>query len=120
LQMSPYGSMIIHHRLVDTGADGRGLATSAPGHGGKAMSFLAEHAGVLRPEDISTLRNVYGRIVSEPWVSKDPNAREEFAKYMLSMYQRGLSHHDKLLRFGLVAAKHRLADQALSESMLRD
>jgi hypothetical protein len=47
------------------------------------MSFLADHAGVLRPEEFSIVRNVYSRLASEPWVSKEPAAPEQFAKVVL-------------------------------------
>lgn len=73
------------------------------------MSFPAATFGILAPEDLAVIRNVYGRIVSEPWVSKDPTAREQFAKFVINMYERGMCHPEKLFRLCLVAAGHKLA-----------
>jgi hypothetical protein len=69
------------------------------------MPFLPDHAGVLRPEEFCIVRNVYGRIVSEPWVSKNRPAHEQFAKYVLRMYDRGKDDPESLFRCCVIAAK---------------
>lgn len=75
------------------------------------MSFLAENQGVLRPEDLSIIRNVYDRVVSGPWVTADPRTREQFAAFVVKSYQRGMCHPDKLLQFCQVAARQQLATE---------
>lgn len=84
------------------------------------MSFLAEHAGVLRPEDLSIVRNVYNRVVSEPWVSKEPAAQEQFAKFVLRMYDQGFDDPECLFRCCIIAAKHTLALPATSGTSKAD
>lgn len=79
------------------------------------MSFPVNHEGTLRPEEFSIVKNVYSRIIAEPWVTKDPEAQAAFAKYILRMYDRGMSHPEKLLRLCLVAAKQKLARQPVSD-----
>lgn len=73
------------------------------------MSFPNGFPGILSPDDVAVLRSVYGRIASEPWVSKDAADQEQFAKYVLRMYCRGLCEPEKLFRFCLIAAKYKLA-----------
>jgi CheY-like chemotaxis protein len=52
--------------------------------------------GALQPADLHTIQNVYDRITSEPWFSEGATYREEFARYVLRMYWRGLWLPDKL------------------------
>lgn len=78
------------------------------------MSFLFSRPVILSPEDLALVRGVYGRIVSEPWVSKDLEAQEQFAKYVLKMYTRGMCHPEKLFRLCLIAAKFKLSDESVT------
>jgi hypothetical protein len=80
------------------------------------MSFLSGQPGILRQEDLTIIRNVFDRVTSEPWVSKDPAAQEQFAKYILRMYDRGMCEPEKLFRLCLLAAKHKLVDPSLISS----
>jgi hypothetical protein len=79
------------------------------------MSFPINHEGTLRPEEFTVVRNVYSRIVHEPWVTKDQSAHAEFAKLVLRLYDRGMCHPEKLFRLCLVAARQKLADTSVSD-----
>jgi len=72
------------------------------------MPFLAEHPGTLSPEDLALVRNVFRRIVSEPWVSSDQAGHERFGRFVMRTYTRGMWEPEKLFRLCLIAAKHEL------------
>lgn len=78
------------------------------------MAFPAHSFdGILRPEEFFTVRNVYARIVSEPWVTKDLIVQAQFARYVLRMYSRGMRDPERLFRLCLIAAKYKLVEPAI-------
>lgn len=52
------------------------------------MSFLITSMGVLGPDDLSVVRSVYDRLVSEKWLRKDPDVQKRCARLVLSIYER--------------------------------
>ena len=78
------------------------------------MSFPSGFPHVLCPEDLATIRNVFDRIRSEPWVSKEAAAQETFAKYVLRMYSRGMCQPEKLFRLCVIAARFKLNDDLMA------
>ena len=46
-------------------------------------------AGVFGPSELADMRDVFDEITSQPWFSRDPDAREAFAKYLLDAYPGG-------------------------------
>jgi len=79
------------------------------------VSFRADDPGVLGPDDLSLVRNIYDRITSEPWASSEPFARDQFAKFVVRMYTRGMCEPERLFRVCLIAAKHKLSDQCSAD-----
>jgi hypothetical protein len=75
------------------------------------MSFHTSHfaSGVMLPDEINHVQDVYDRIVALSWVSDDAKARERLARYVLSMYRRGLSDREKLYELCLMAARVQFA-----------
>jgi hypothetical protein len=73
------------------------------------MSFQKSpfHAGVIQPEELAALQNVFGRITDEPWFSKDPTQQQDFGAYFVHAYLGGMRDHDALYAFCLTAAKAR-------------
>jgi len=80
------------------------------------MSFrdFTHFSAALRPDELALIQRVFDRIVGEQWVSKEPDAREELARYVLKMYDRGLCVEEKLFDLCLAAARHKFSDQTLS------
>jgi CheY-like chemotaxis protein len=66
--------------------------------------------GVFQPEEIAIMRSIYGRIVENEWFSSMPGKREEFARYLISMYRRGLVVPGKLEALCLVVARQRFSE----------
>ncbi len=60
--------------------------------------------GAFTPDDISCIRNVFEEIVAQPWFSRSPERRQDFALYVINAYRRGLDRPDKLHAFCLEAA----------------
>jgi hypothetical protein len=38
--------------------------------------------GIFAPDELSTMKDVYDDIISQPWFSRDPEARKAFARYL--------------------------------------
>jgi hypothetical protein len=64
---------------------------------------------VLEPDELEMVQGVFDRITSQPWFSREPSHRTEFARYVLNMYFRGLVMPWKLEGFCTVAARKRYA-----------
>ncbi|OWW00122.1 hypothetical protein ATY81_25355 [Rhizobium sp. R72] len=60
--------------------------------------------GVFEPTDLRIIQEVYDRMASEPWFSDGVSYREEFARYVLGMYRRGLVIPEKLEALCKIAA----------------
>jgi len=46
-------------------------------------------SGFFEPSDLVEMRDVFDEITSQPWFSRDPQARKAFAKYLLHAYPGG-------------------------------
>lgn len=73
------------------------------------MSFPPINPGIFLPEDIDIVASVYNRIISEPWVKKDPDSQDSLARYVLGTYSAGVRDPEKLFRSCLVAAGKNMA-----------
>ncbi len=74
------------------------------------MHPLTALDGVFQPEHVHVLSAVFRRVSAEWWFTSDPVRREEFARYILRMYARGLVSPDKLEGVCRAAAKSRFSD----------
>jgi hypothetical protein len=45
--------------------------------------------GMFEPEDLAAMRAVYEDLVSQPWFSKNPHAKEDFARYLIGAFPGG-------------------------------
>ncbi len=52
--------------------------------------------GVLEPDDLRLVRDVFEHITTEPWFSKGSAYRSEFAAYVLDTYMRNLTSPERL------------------------
>lgn len=50
--------------------------------------------GIFAPDELSTMKDVYEDIISQPWFSRDPEARKAFARYLLDAYPGGTYRPD--------------------------
>ena len=66
--------------------------------------------GVFQPEQVHVLGTVFKRVSTEWWFTSDPIKREEFARYILRMYVRGLVVPERLEGVCRAAAKSRFSD----------
>lgn len=53
------------------------------------MTTFGMGSGVMQPEDLNAMREVFDDVASQPWFSRDPAARKSFAKYLLENYPDG-------------------------------
>jgi CheY-like chemotaxis protein len=73
------------------------------------MLLLALSHGIFQPEDLVVPQRVFDRVSSESWFTSAPDQREEFARYVLRMYSRGLVLQERLEELCRVAARNRFA-----------
>lgn len=73
------------------------------------MSVPPVHAGIFMPEDLVVMRNVYDRVVGEPWTTADAFAHEDYARFIVGAYGHSQRDPERLFRLCLVAANLRLA-----------
>lgn len=52
--------------------------------------------GILLPSELSLLAGIFKRITAEPWFSSSNDDRDEFARFLLMIYSRGMVIPDKL------------------------
>jgi hypothetical protein len=71
-------------------------------------------SGVLLPDEIKLIQTVFDDIVREDVILDDPSVREQFAKYVISIYERGMCDPDKLRMFCRIAAKHKFCRVAVN------
>ncbi len=69
------------------------------------MLSLALSHGILGSEDLKIVQDVFERVSSEPWFTLQDDQRDEFARYILRMYRRGVVIPEKLEALCLIAAK---------------
>jgi hypothetical protein len=77
------------------------------------MSFLIASRGVLAPEDLTIVRNVYDRIVSEPWLPQDPEVQRRCARLVLTIYERKPGPPETLYDLCVNAARQTLSGNGL-------
>jgi hypothetical protein len=77
------------------------------------MSVLAASQGVLSPEEFSIVKSVFDRVVSEPWVPKEPDQHEEIAKFVLNVFERGVIDPNRLYDVSVLTAKHKFLHEPL-------
>lgn len=74
------------------------------------MSFpLETKPCVIRPEEFDTIKSVYDSVTSEKWFTPSTRRREQFAAYMLEVYQHGLTDPFELKTLCRAAARERFA-----------
>lgn len=52
------------------------------------MPFPA-NTGILQPADFKTVHQIYTEIASEPWFTRDPQRRGQFALSVIDSYRSG-------------------------------
>lgn len=62
---------------------------------------------ILLPDEVRLLQRVIGTLKVKGCLPLALDQQREFASYLLTMYQRGLVLEEKLVDFGVVAARHR-------------
>jgi hypothetical protein len=60
------------------------------------MSFHRHERGVFTPEQFDHVNVVYKRIIAHEWVTRAGKERDELARYILRMYERGMVDGEKL------------------------
>ncbi|KWV40204.1 hypothetical protein AS026_26765 [Rhizobium altiplani] len=60
--------------------------------------------GVFEPADMRIIQHAFDSVAAEPWFSKGVGYREDFARYVMRMYQRGMVLPDRLESLCRVAA----------------
>lgn len=65
--------------------------------------------GVIYPAEFVMLRSIYDEISSQPWFAAGTEARDEFARFMLTTYRRGMVDPEKLQQFCMTAAKRKFS-----------
>lgn len=60
--------------------------------------------GAFTPDDIVCIRNVFDEITAQPWFSRSPQRRQDFALCVINAYRRGLDCPDRLRTFCFEAA----------------
>lgn len=46
-------------------------------------------SGIFEPSELADMREVFEEITSQPWFSRDPDARKAFARYVIEAYPGG-------------------------------
>ena len=71
------------------------------------MSFHTSHfaLGVMLPDEVEFVQDIYNRVVALAWVSDKRATRERLARYVLNMYRRGLVDDEKLYALCVTAAR---------------
>jgi hypothetical protein len=75
--------------------------------------------GILEPDELAFVQQVYDRIAAEPWVSRDTDVRDGLARYVIAMYMRGLWSEKHLYGLCLVAAREKFSEVAVSADVLQ-
>jgi hypothetical protein len=60
------------------------------------MSF-SDTSGILMPEEVALVQDVYSKISSEDWFTRSPERREQFAGFVIDLYRRGVHDRDNLV-----------------------
>jgi hypothetical protein len=69
------------------------------------MTAFAYGNGVMQPEELAAMRDVFDDVASQPWFSRDPSARKSFAKYLLENFPDG--SYDPVMDRPLIEASAR-------------
>jgi hypothetical protein len=75
------------------------------------MSFFTANysGGVLLPEEMSLVSEVFKQIEAEPWFNATDENRQHLAAFIIRTYQRGLAEPEKLRSFCAERARQRFA-----------
>lgn len=74
------------------------------------MDFPREpNKGVFRPEEFDVVKQVFDSVTSEEWFTHSEKRREQFASYLLEVYQNGLTDPFELKTLSRAAARERYA-----------
>ena len=68
-----------------------------------------QSCSTFSPDQLKVVRDVYLEISHRPWFAQDAARKEEFARYVIKMYQRGLIIPEKLHDLCLIAAKRKFS-----------
>lgn len=60
------------------------------------MVFRDLSRDILGSQDLKIVRDVFERVSSEPWFTAHAEKRDEFARYVVRMYRKGVVIPDKL------------------------
>ncbi|MGV2186565.1 hypothetical protein [Rhizobium rhizogenes] len=71
------------------------------------MLSLALSHEIFTPDDLAIMREIFDRVSAEPWFTSEHDKREEFARYVVRMYARGLVLPDRLESMCRVVARKR-------------
>jgi CheY-like chemotaxis protein len=71
------------------------------------MLSLALSHEIFTPDDLAIVREIFDRVSAEPWFTSEEDKREEFARYVVRMYARGLVLPDRLESMCRVVARKR-------------
>lgn len=77
------------------------------------MISLPLSHGILGSEDLKIIQGVFERVSSEPWFTLQDEQRDEFARFVLRMYGRGVIIPEKLEALCLIAAKERFSSPVI-------
>ncbi len=77
------------------------------------MVFRDLSRDILGSQDLKIVRDVFERVSSEPWFTAHAEKRDEFARYVVRMYRKGVVIPDKLEALCLTAAKERFSNKAV-------
>lgn len=74
------------------------------------MDFPKEPTkGVFRPDEFAVVKQVFDSVASEEWFTHSEKRREQFATYLLCVYQNGLTDPFELKTLGRATARERFA-----------
>ncbi len=65
--------------------------------------------GIYSSSDLKVMREVYAKVISEPWFSPGSASRMGMARYLMRMYRRGLVFPDQLECLCRIAARKKFA-----------
>jgi hypothetical protein len=77
------------------------------------LRSVMSSAGVFEPEEFAIVLDIYKEIAAEPWFSRSPEKRQDFARYILNAYRTGREAVEQF-RFNCFAAA-RMSFSAPSE-----
>jgi hypothetical protein len=65
--------------------------------------------GMIYPAEFVMLLGIYDDITGRPWFASGMQAHDEFARFILSAYRKGMVDPDRLQKFCMAAAKRKFS-----------